>query len=80
MSDVAEVFWKTAMEKQVYLKMNPKIVAQVFWGMFAVACFSQNTIMEPNASWPQMHEMAEGLADIFMNGVLLKDEQLVISH
>ena len=47
MSDVA--FWETAMQKQVYPKMNPKIVAQVFVGMFAVACFSQNTIMQPNA-------------------------------
>ena len=54
--------------------MNPKIVAQVFLGMFAVAGFSQNTIMEPNASVPQMQEMAEGVADIFRNGVWQKDE------
>jgi hypothetical protein len=63
-----------AMEKGVYPKMNPKIVAQVFLGIFAVAGFSQNTIMEPNASVPQMQEMAEGLADIFRNGVWQKDE------
>jgi hypothetical protein len=50
MSDVAEAFFETAMEKGVYRKMNPKIVAEVFLGMFAVAGFSQNTIMEPNAS------------------------------
>jgi AcrR family transcriptional regulator len=74
MSDVAEAFFETAMEKGVYRKMNPKIVAQVFLGMFAVAGFSQNTIMEPNASPQQMQEMAEGLADIFLNGVLIKDE------
>ncbi|WP_370588965.1 hypothetical protein [Tychonema sp. LEGE 06208] len=49
MSDVAEAFWETAMQKQVYPKMNPKIIAQVFVGMFAVACFSQNTMMDPNA-------------------------------
>jgi AcrR family transcriptional regulator len=67
MSDVAEAFFETAMEKGVYRKMNPKIVAQVFLG-------SQNTIMEPNASPQQMQEMAEGLADIFLNGVLQKDE------
>ena len=60
--------------------MNPKIIAQVFLGMLAVAGFSQNTIMEPNASRQHMQEMAEGLADIFLNGVLLKDEELVISH
>ncbi len=74
MSIVAEAFFETAMQKGVYRKMNPKIVAQVFLGMFAVAGFSQNTIMEPNASPQEMQEMAEGLADIFLNGVLVKDE------
>ena len=74
------LFWETPMEKQVYPKMNPKIVAQVFVGMFAVAPFSQNTIMEPNASPQEIQEIAEGLADIFLNGFLLKDEELVISH
>jgi hypothetical protein len=73
MSAVAEAFFETAMEKGVYRKMNPKIVAQVFLGMFAVAGFSQNTIMEPNASPQDMQEMAEGLAEIFLNGVLVKD-------
>jgi len=52
--------------------MNPKIVALVFLGMFAVAGFSQNTIMEPNPSVQQMQEMAEGIADIFLNGVWQK--------
>ncbi|TAG07837.1 MAG: TetR/AcrR family transcriptional regulator [Oscillatoriales cyanobacterium] len=68
MSIVAEAFFETAMEKGVYRKMNPKIL-----GMFAVAGFSQNTIMEPNASPQEMQEMAEGLAEIFLNGVLVKD-------
>ena len=71
---MAEAFLETAMEKGVYRKMNPQIIAQVFLGMFAVAGFSQNTIMEPNASVQQMRELAEGLADIFLNGVLVKDE------
>ena len=74
MSDVAEAFFETAMETGVYRKMNPQIVALVFLGMFAVAGFSQNTIVEPNASVQQMQEMAEGLADIFLNGVWQKDE------
>ena len=74
MSDVAEAFFETAMEKGVYRKMNPKIVAEVFVGMFPVAGFSQNTIMNQNASVQQMQEMAEGLADIFVNGVWQKDE------
>ena len=74
MSDVAEGFFETALEKGVYRKRNPKIVAQVFLGMFAAAGFSQNTIMEPNASVQQMQEMAEELADIFLNAVWQKDE------
>jgi AcrR family transcriptional regulator len=73
MTDVAEAFFETAMEKGVYRRMNPKIVAQVFLGMFAVAGFSENTIVDPNASAQEMQEMAEGLADIFLNGVLQKD-------
>jgi len=66
MSDVAEAFFETAIEKAVYRKMNPKIVAEVFLGMFAVAGLSQNTIVEPNASAQQLQEMAEKLADILI--------------
>ena len=73
MTNVAEAFFATAMERGIYRQMNPKIVAQVFLGMFAVAGFSHDTIIEPGASLKEMQEMAEGLADIFLNGVLLKD-------
>jgi len=41
--------------------------------MFAVAGFSDETIMEPGASLKDVQEMAEGIADIFLNGVLAKD-------
>ncbi|NEP07130.1 MAG: TetR/AcrR family transcriptional regulator [Okeania sp. SIO2G4] len=70
MTDVAEAFFATAMERGVYRQMNPKIVARVFLGMFAIAGFSQQTLLEPDASPQAMQEMAEGLADIFLNGVL----------
>ncbi|MDJ0535348.1 MAG: TetR/AcrR family transcriptional regulator [Xenococcaceae cyanobacterium MO_207.B15] len=73
MTDVAEAFFETAMEKGVYRKMNPKIVAQVFLGMFAIAGFSEETIMTPDASPKALQEMAEGIADIFLNGVLVKE-------
>ncbi|MCC5606923.1 TetR/AcrR family transcriptional regulator [Nostoc sp. CHAB 5834] len=73
MSDVGEAFFQTAMDKGIYRKMDAKLVAKVFLGMFAIAGFSNNTIMEPDASPQQMQEMAEGLADIFLNGVLSKD-------
>ncbi|MUG92262.1 TetR family transcriptional regulator [Scytonema sp. UIC 10036] len=73
MTDVAEAFFQTAMDKGVYRKMDANLVAKVFLGMFAVAGFSNNTLMEPNASPKEMQEMAEGLADIFLNGVLARD-------
>ncbi len=70
MTDVAEAFFQTAMDKGVYRRMNPRLVAQVFLGMFAVAGFSYDTLMSPGASPLAMQDMAEGLADIFLNGVL----------
>lgn len=73
MTDVAEAFFQTAMERGIYRPMNPKIVAQVFLGMFAIAGFSEHTIIEPQASPQAMQEMAEGIADIFLNGVLTND-------
>lgn len=72
MTDVAEAFFETAMDKGIYRRMNPKVVAQVFLGMFAIAGFSQKTVMDPQASRQEMQEMAEGIADIFLNGVLAK--------
>ncbi|MEQ8959075.1 MAG: TetR/AcrR family transcriptional regulator [Coleofasciculus sp. C2-GNP5-27] len=73
MSDVAEAFFETAMERGIYRRTNPKVVARVFLGMFAVAGFSDETIMEPGASLKEVQDMAEGIADIFLNGVLAKD-------
>ena len=70
MTDVAEAFFQTAMDRGIYRKMNPKIVAQVFLGMFAIAGFSNFTIIDPTASPTDYKEMAEGIADIFLNGVL----------
>ncbi len=70
MTDVAEAFFQTAMDKGIYRKMNPKIVAQVFLGIFAIAGFSEQTIIDPSASPQALQEMAEGISDIFLNGVL----------
>ncbi len=75
MTDVAEAFVETAMERGVYRRMNPKIVARVFVGMFAIAGFSQDTMLEGDTDPQAMKEMAEGLADIFLNGVLPRDEE-----
>ena len=70
MTDIAEAFFESAINKGVYRKMNPQIVAQVFLGMFAIAGFSDTTIVDPQASPESMREMAEGIADIFLHGVL----------
>lgn len=70
MTDVAEAFFETAMSKGVYRQMNPKIVAKVFLGIFAIAGFSEQTIIDPDASPQAMQEMAEGISDIFLRGVL----------
>lgn len=75
MTDVAEAFFETAMEKGIYRPINPKIVAQVFLGMFAIAGFSDRTIIEPQASPQALQEMAEGIADIFLHGVLAKESE-----
>ncbi|MBE9166775.1 TetR/AcrR family transcriptional regulator [Pleurocapsales cyanobacterium LEGE 06147] len=74
MTDVVEAFFQTAMEKGIYRPMNPRIVAQVFLGMFAIAGFSNETIVDPQASPQSIQEMAEGIADIFLNGVLANKE------
>jgi AcrR family transcriptional regulator len=72
MTDVAEAFFQTAMDRGVYRRMNPRVIAQVFLGMFVVAGFSHETITTPETSPQKMKEMAEGLADIFLNGVLVR--------
>ena len=70
MTDVAEAFFQTAMDQGIYRQMNAHVVAQVFLGMFTIAGFSRTTVMAENASPEVMREMAEGIADIFLNGVL----------
>jgi AcrR family transcriptional regulator len=73
MTDVAEAFFQTAIDKGIYRQMDAKLGAKVFLGLFAIAGFSDHTLIEPNASPQEMQKMAEGLADIFLNGVLAKE-------
>jgi AcrR family transcriptional regulator len=72
MTNVAEAFFQEAMDKGIYRQMDAKLVSKVFLGMFAVAGFSNETIASPDASPQELQAMAEGLADIFLNGVLVK--------
>jgi AcrR family transcriptional regulator len=73
MTDVAEAFFQTAIDKGIYRQMDAKLGAKVFLGLFAIAGFSDHTLMDPNASPQEMQKMAEGLADIFLNGVLARE-------
>jgi AcrR family transcriptional regulator len=72
MTDVAEAFFQTAIDRGVYRPLNAKVVAQVFLGMFVIAGFSHDTIISADSNHQEMQEMAEGLADIFLNGVMAK--------
>jgi AcrR family transcriptional regulator len=74
MTDVTEAFFETAMDQGIYRRMSPRVVAQVFLGMFTIAGFSSDTIIDSDAHPYAMKEMAEGLADIFLNGVLVQRE------
>jgi AcrR family transcriptional regulator len=70
MTDVTEAFFQTAMDRGTYRKMNPRVVARIFLGMFTVSGFSQSTMADAANSPNDLKEMAETLADIFLNGVL----------
>jgi AcrR family transcriptional regulator len=71
MTDVAEAFFQTAMERGTYRTMNARVVARIFLGMFTIAGFSQMTLADEANSPKDMKELAETLADIFLNGVLV---------
>ena len=73
MTEVVEAFFQTAIDKGIYRQMDAKLGAKVFLGLFAIAGFSDHTLINPNASPQEMQKMAEGLADIFLNGVLAKE-------
>lgn len=70
MTSVVEAFIQTGIERGTYRDLNPKVVARVFLGMFMIAGFSQDTLMDENPSPAFQKEMAETLADIFLNGIL----------
>ncbi len=74
MTDVTEAFIQTGMDRGVYRNMDPKLVARVFLGLFTIAGFSNDTLLDGDASPKATKEMAEGLADIFLNGVLAKED------
>jgi AcrR family transcriptional regulator len=75
MTEVVEAFVQTAIARGTYRALNPRVVAQVFLGMFTIAGFSQDTLMDSNASPQVKHQIAETLADIFLHGVLTPESR-----
>lgn len=74
MIDVTEAFFQTAIDRGTYRPMDPRVLARIFLGMFAIAGFSQSTLSDETNSPQAMQAMAEGLADVFLNGVLAERE------
>lgn len=72
MLSVTEAFFQTAMDRGIYRKMDPQVIARIFLGMFMVSGFSQSTLGDTASSPGAMRDLAEGLADVFLNGVLLE--------
>ena len=70
MIDVAEAFFQTAIDRGIYRPINPRVLARIFLGMFTVAGFSQETLGDNDGSETSMRELAEGLSDVFLHGVL----------
>ncbi|MEM6839292.1 MAG: TetR/AcrR family transcriptional regulator [Cyanobacteria bacterium P01_C01_bin.120] len=70
MVDVTEAFFQTAIDRGIYRPVNPKVLAQIFLGMFAIAGFSHSAVSGQPTSSEQLQAFAEGLADVFLNGVL----------
>ncbi|NJK59013.1 MAG: TetR/AcrR family transcriptional regulator [Oscillatoriales cyanobacterium SM2_1_8] len=70
MTEIAEVYFAEAIAKGVYrANLDPKVVARVFVGMFAIAGFSHETLGDSTSPF-ELKAMAEGIADIFLHGVL----------
>ncbi len=70
MTDVAEAFFQSAIDKGIYRAIDPKIIAKMFLGMFVIVGCPETTVIDPHASPKATQEIAEGFADIFLHGVL----------
>jgi AcrR family transcriptional regulator len=70
MTETAEVYFSEAIAKGIYRSsLDPKVVAKVFVGMFAVAGFSNET-MSKSGNPLELQQMGEGISDIFLHGVV----------
>ena len=64
---------QTAIDQGIIPQNEPRLIARVFLGMFAISGFSQTTITDPGSTVMELKEMAEGISEIFLNGVLEKE-------
>ncbi|NEQ42905.1 MAG: TetR/AcrR family transcriptional regulator [Leptolyngbya sp. SIOISBB] len=70
MIDVTEAFFQTAIDRGIYRPINPRVLAQIFLGMFAISGFTHSALGEQASASEQTQAFAKGLADVFLNGVL----------
>lgn len=70
MIDVTEAFFQTAIDRGLYRPINPRVLAQIFLGMFAMSGFTHSALGEQASASEQTQAFAKGLADVFLNGVL----------
>lgn len=70
MVDVTEAFFQTAIDRGIYRPLNPRVLAQIFLGMFAIAGFTHSALGEQTAASAPVEAFGKGLADVFLNGVL----------
>ena len=70
MIDVTEAFFQTAIDRGIYRPVNPRVLAQIFLGMFAISGFTHSALGEQASASEQTQAFAKGLADVFLNGVL----------
>ncbi|WP_204141757.1 TetR/AcrR family transcriptional regulator [Halomicronema sp. CCY15110] len=76
MVDVTEAFFQTAIDRGIYRPLNPRVLAQIFLGMFAIAGFTHSTLDTPASTSEQVQAFARGLSDVFLNGVLAERDCL----
>lgn len=71
MQEVLEAFVQTGIDRGFYRPLNPASVAQVMLVMFLGMSWIDNTLLSSQSSAQNQIQIADTLADILMNGLLI---------
>ncbi|NJM75682.1 MAG: TetR/AcrR family transcriptional regulator [Acaryochloridaceae cyanobacterium RU_4_10] len=71
MLEVLEAYIQTGIDRGVYRPLNPAKVAQVMLVMFLGMSWIDDTLVNPHPTSDDKIQMADTLADILMNGLLI---------